>query len=282
MQTQRHNIQGFSNPRKQKASEWKNSLQFWELKFYEEQLNLSHQNPFAKFTLFRYFLAKPGTIIHIHITTAANNSHCIKTTSNQSPRPSAADLSHNPNTDNPRVSVIFSLQLHSHHFFLSLKHFSRLTVSCQDQVVIGFIGDAVLLPCVYREDDPLPDKVSVYWRDKDDNIVLDITNSSPNIKTQDKIFRDRVSTSPELYKGGNFSITLNNLRQSDGGLYECHIPRVDFQVKVQLNVLGLYQFYSSIELIERHKLPTEHNRFDMKTDVNMWFFFFFCQILWKD
>ncbi|KAK2857227.1 hypothetical protein Q5P01_005962 [Channa striata] len=113
----------------------------------------------------------------------------------------------------------------------------RLTsVICQVHVNQGFIGHEVLLPCVYREQDPLPDRVSVYWRDKDDNIVLDIINSSPKEDTADSMFKKRVESFPELFKNGNFSIVLRNLQQTDAGLYECHIPVVDFQVNVPLKV----------------------------------------------
>ncbi|KAF3688295.1 CD276 antigen -like protein Precursor [Channa argus] len=113
---------------------------------------------------------------------------------------------------------------------------SLTSVICQLQVYQGFIGLDVLLPCVYSEEDPLPETVSVYWRDKDDNIVLDIIDSSPKKGLGDLMFRERVESFPELFKNGNFSIILRKLQQTDAGLYECHIPKVDFQVKVSLMV----------------------------------------------
>uniref|UniRef100_A0A7N6BCL6 Ig-like domain-containing protein n=1 Tax=Anabas testudineus TaxID=64144 RepID=A0A7N6BCL6_ANATE len=85
---------------------------------------------------------------------------------------------------------------------------SSLSASCQ---VAGFLEEDVLLPCVYTEEDPLPEEVSVFWRDKDDNV--------------DQVFRGRVLSFPDRYKEGNFSISLKKLRQSDRELYECHIPK---------------------------------------------------------
>ncbi|XP_039998388.1 CD276 antigen homolog isoform X2 [Xiphias gladius] len=100
----------------------------------------------------------------------------------------------------------------------------------------GFVGEEVLLPCVYRGDDPLPEKVSVYWRDKDDNSVLDII--TPNVTSQSQIFRDRASSFPHLYQKGNFSIVLRSLRQSDSGPYDCHIPKLELKQRVRLTVAG--------------------------------------------
>lgn len=126
---------------------------------------------------------------------------------------------------------------------------SCVSASCQAQVT-AFLEDEVLLPCVYRDQVPLPESVSIFWRDKDDKIVLDIINSSPYLKTQDQVFKNRVQSFPEQYNRRNFSIILTNVRQSDGGIYECHIPKVDFQTKVQLKVEGLYVSHRKWESLE--------------------------------
>ncbi|XP_050921804.1 CXADR-like membrane protein isoform X2 [Lates calcarifer] len=126
-----------------------------------------------------------------------------------------------------------------------MRHFGRLiwiviygisTVSCQVKVE-GFISDSVLLPCIYREG-PLPDQFNVHWRDKDDKIVLDINNRVQDLTTQDQVFKGRVRSFPDEYKAGNFTVVLEQARQSDSGIYECHVPKVDFQRRVQLTVAG--------------------------------------------
>ncbi|KAL3999927.1 protein amnionless [Sarotherodon galilaeus] len=108
---------------------------------------------------------------------------------------------------------------------------SRSSASSQS-VKTGFIRDEVLLPCVYSE--KLSEPVTAFWRDKDDKVVLDIINSR-----EDKIdakFTGRVLSFPDYYKNGNLSILIKDLRADDAGLYECYIPKVDYQAKTTLNV----------------------------------------------
>lgn len=111
-------------------------------------------------------------------------------------------------------------------------------MTCQDKIE-GFIGDTVLLPCIYREVHLLLDPVSVFWRDQNDWIVLDIIRNVPYNLTQNQKFKGRVSSFQEFYKKGNFSIFMKNVQQSDSGPYECHIPKVDFQLQISLSVSGL-------------------------------------------
>lgn len=127
--------------------------------------------------------------------------------------------------------------------------FSCVSASCQTQVT-AFLEDDVQLPCIYRDQIPLSQSVSVFWRDKDDRIVLDIINSRPDPTTQDQVFRGRVQSFSEQYNRNNFSIHLKNVQQSDSGFYECHIPKVDFQTKVQLKVEGLYVPHRKWESLE--------------------------------
>lgn len=110
------------------------------------------------------------------------------------------------------------------------------------QVTIqGFIGDSVLLPCIYNQGESLRKNVSVYWRDKDDNIVLDISKNGPDPSTQNHKFRDRVISFPHVYMKGNFSILMKDVQPSDSSPYDCHIPSEDFQQRLLLNVSGLYE-----------------------------------------
>ncbi|KAG8004454.1 BCL-6 corepressor [Nibea albiflora] len=52
------------------------------------------------------------------------------------------------------------------------------------------------------------------------------------------MFRGRVVSFPELYRAGNFSIMMTDVRQSDSSQYDCHIPAVDFQQRIVLIVSG--------------------------------------------
>lgn len=111
------------------------------------------------------------------------------------------------------------------------------SASCQ-LVVRGFVGEDVVLPCIYSNVDPLPDKVSVFWRDKDDRVVLDIVENSEDQMSQNVKFKGRVSSFPEQYRKGNFSVVIKTLRQDDGGPYDCTVHRMYFQRTVSLTVSG--------------------------------------------
>ncbi|CAI5638823.1 unnamed protein product [Oreochromis niloticus] len=117
---------------------------------------------------------------------------------------------------------------------ISLRVFllSSLSLASSQSVITRFIGDEVLLPCVYSE--KLSEPVSTFWRDKDDKVVLDIIDSR-----EDKIdpkFKGRVVSFPNQYKTGNLSILIKGLRADDAGPYECDIPKVDYHTRITLNV----------------------------------------------
>ncbi|XP_044200344.1 hepatitis A virus cellular receptor 2-like isoform X3 [Thunnus albacares] len=109
------------------------------------------------------------------------------------------------------------------------------TVSCEIEVKV-YIGDVALLPCIYNN--TVPDKVTISWRDKDNNNVLDIKENIPKLESQSEKFKGRVSFSDQ-YKKGNFSISLDRVQQGDAGVYECNIRVPDGpQQKVKLIVTG--------------------------------------------
>ncbi|XP_005748583.1 sodium channel subunit beta-4-like [Pundamilia nyererei] len=107
-----------------------------------------------------------------------------------------------------------------------------LSSGSSQSVRTGFIGDEVLLPCVYSEQ--LSEPVTAFWRDKDDKIVLDIINGKED--KMDPKFRGRVFSFPNHYKTGNLSILIKGLRADDAGPYDCDIPKVDYQAKMTLKV----------------------------------------------
>lgn len=106
------------------------------------------------------------------------------------------------------------------------------TLSTANRYVADEDGQ-VLLPCVYREA-VLTQPVTAFWRDKDDKVVLDIVNGSPD--KIDPKFRGRVVSFKDEYKHGNLSILITRLRLQDAGPYDCHIPKVEFQTKITLTI----------------------------------------------
>ncbi|MEQ2179297.1 hypothetical protein GOODEAATRI_023301 [Goodea atripinnis] len=88
-----------------------------------------------------------------------------------------------------------------------------------DLVSKGFIGQSVLLPCTSSRSSA----VDVFWRDKDDKVLLDIKNDKPDPGSRDPKFKGRVSSFPEEYQKGNFSIITGKLELGDDGNYECTI-----------------------------------------------------------
>ncbi|XP_027866544.1 CD276 antigen homolog isoform X3 [Xiphophorus couchianus] len=91
------------------------------------------------------------------------------------------------------------------------------SVICLD--VKGFVGKSVLLPCSYNSSK----KVNVFWRDRHNNVLLDIKDGSEDLTYQDQSYKGRVSSFPTEYQNKNYSITLKNLKENDTGTYECNI-----------------------------------------------------------
>lgn len=98
---------------------------------------------------------------------------------------------------------------------------------------VAYKDDRVLLPCVSRAHKKY-ESINVFWRDKDDRIVLDIINGKA--EKIDPAFNDRLVSFPDEYKHGNFSIVITKLRLQDTGPYECTISQVSFETQMFLKV----------------------------------------------
>ncbi|XP_070711784.1 V-set domain-containing T-cell activation inhibitor 1-like [Pempheris klunzingeri] len=121
--------------------------------------------------------------------------------------------------------------------FLLFLVYGTTTASCQGDVTAA-VGGSVLLPCVYSGPEPVPEQVTFFWRDGDNGRVMNVVSGKQDVVTQSTAFAGRVSSFPDLYGGGNFSIQLRDVRRSDGGPYECHVLTLDVLRQVSLTVSG--------------------------------------------
>lgn len=106
---------------------------------------------------------------------------------------------------------------------------------------MGFVGGSVLLPCVYTQSLP----VNVFWRDKNNNRVLNIDNNavSRSPKYDGRVFATGYTT-------GNFSIIITNLTLDDAGTYKCIIDTEEDARRVFLRVTD-----EKPEENEKQKIP---------------------------
>uniref|UniRef100_A0A9J7ZIJ1 Ig-like domain-containing protein n=1 Tax=Cyprinus carpio carpio TaxID=630221 RepID=A0A9J7ZIJ1_CYPCA len=100
--------------------------------------------------------------------------------------------------------------------------------------VSGFVGDSVLLPCLYQERELKPEEINVFWRYNDSKNVYDIIKGNPSTDKQDAVFKGRIKNF--LSKKGDFSIVLSNLMVTDAGQFSCDIPSVEKDSKLTLHV----------------------------------------------
>lgn len=88
--------------------------------------------------------------------------------------------------------------------------------------------------------------VDVSWKeDKNNNVVLDIKNHKEDTTHQHKKYKGRVSSFPQEYNSGNFSIVMKNLQENDNGTYECHISSEHYLQRVDLKVSGQFVYSRS-------------------------------------
>lgn len=101
--------------------------------------------------------------------------------------------------------------------------------------VDGVIGETVILPC-----SPQQKPKNMFWRFSGSRTVCDIEGGKAICTDQDSAYKDRVTVSESEIVKGNFSISLNNIKESDAGMYTCNAPSISYVQEVELKVKGVY------------------------------------------
>lgn len=108
--------------------------------------------------------------------------------------------------------------------------------TCQILTQNGVVGNAVLLSC--KAPDPTDGNIDVFWRDGNDNAVLNIIGGQPEPGSSSQKYSSRVDSFREEFRNGNFSIKLKKLQLGDADTYQCNIPDQDFSSSIKLEITG--------------------------------------------
>ncbi|XP_072409698.1 butyrophilin-like protein 2 isoform X2 [Chiloscyllium punctatum] len=90
--------------------------------------------------------------------------------------------------------------------------------------VSGFLGEQVLLPCIYKGNVPVSD-LQVMWGTSRSEIVHKFVNGSDDLRKQDPRFRNRTNLFKDQLEQGNWSVLISDLRETDQDEYQCQIYR---------------------------------------------------------
>ncbi|XP_067874656.1 V-set domain-containing T-cell activation inhibitor 1-like isoform X2 [Heterodontus francisci] len=104
--------------------------------------------------------------------------------------------------------------------------------------VSGFLGEHVVLPCVYKENVPVSDFQVIWWIFKR-GVLHRFANGNDELALQDPRFRNRTNLFKDQLEQGNWSVMISDLRQSDQYKYVCQFYKradVVFHQDVDLSV----------------------------------------------
>ncbi|XP_067874666.1 myelin-oligodendrocyte glycoprotein-like isoform X2 [Heterodontus francisci] len=106
--------------------------------------------------------------------------------------------------------------------------------------VSGFLGEQVVLPCIYKENVPVSDFQVIWWIFRN-GILHKFANGNDDLTLQDPRFRNRTNLFKDQLEQGNWSVMISDLRQSDQYKYVCQFYKradVVFHQDVDLSVTG--------------------------------------------
>ncbi|XP_038670658.1 uncharacterized protein LOC119975151 isoform X2 [Scyliorhinus canicula] len=106
--------------------------------------------------------------------------------------------------------------------------------------VSGFVGEQVVLPCIFKGNITISDLL-VVWRISEREILLKFINGSNDLTEQDAHFRNRTTLFKDKLEQGNWSVLISDLRESDQHQFACQISDrtgVRFHQHVNLSVTG--------------------------------------------
>uniref|UniRef100_A0A668RVD6 Uncharacterized protein n=1 Tax=Oreochromis aureus TaxID=47969 RepID=A0A668RVD6_OREAU len=118
--------------------------------------------------------------------------------------------------------------------FAAINTVTSVGATSTPKTYVGYKDDWILLPCVSLEP-AASESLNIFWRDKDDKVVLDVINGKTD--KIDPFFTNRVVSFPDEYKKGNFSIVIRQLKFLDTGPYDCEVPQMSFQIRLFLRVV---------------------------------------------
>ncbi|XP_059497268.1 CD276 antigen homolog [Stegostoma tigrinum] len=88
--------------------------------------------------------------------------------------------------------------------------------------VSGFLGEQVVLPCIYKGKIPVSDLLVIWGRRKTE-IVHKFVYGNDNLREQDTQFINRTNLFKDQLEKGNWSVLISVLRETDQDEYHCQI-----------------------------------------------------------
>ncbi|XP_060708592.1 uncharacterized protein LOC132833931 [Hemiscyllium ocellatum] len=88
--------------------------------------------------------------------------------------------------------------------------------------VTGFVGEQIVLPCIYKGHVPVSNLLVVWGISKRD-ILWKFIDGSDDLTEQDARFGNRTDLFKDQLEQGNWSILISDLRESDQDEYVCYL-----------------------------------------------------------
>ncbi|XP_067874644.1 myelin-oligodendrocyte glycoprotein-like isoform X2 [Heterodontus francisci] len=88
--------------------------------------------------------------------------------------------------------------------------------------VSGFLGEQVVLPCIYKGNVPVSELQLIWWISNRE-ILHRFIDGNDDLIQQDPRFRNRTNLFKDQLEQGNWSLMISDLMQSDQNEYQCQI-----------------------------------------------------------